>query len=203
MSDSKGQSLMELVVVIAVMVVVVGALTFATIASLRNAQFSKNQAQATKLAQEALEWVRTGRDRNSPISNILSTSVVSWNGTGANDAIWDYHISGSREENCDYELVSPDTAKKCYFKVSPDGSLQNIGYQSASFPTSLAEAIPPSPATAVFKRAVSLSDDINDNRIFSDSDDDWHNIKKVTAIVIWTDFSGSHQSILTTILRKL
>jgi DNA-binding NarL/FixJ family response regulator len=42
-----------------VAIIVVGALTFATIASLRNAQFSQNQAQATKLAQEGLEKVKS------------------------------------------------------------------------------------------------------------------------------------------------
>lgn len=65
MSSDKGQSLMELVVVIAVMVIVVAALAFATIASLRNANLAKNQAQATKLAQEGLEKIRSLRDRNT------------------------------------------------------------------------------------------------------------------------------------------
>lgn len=65
MFSEKGQTLLELVVVITVAVIVVGALVFATIASLRNAQFAKNQAQATKLAQEGLEKVRTLRDRDS------------------------------------------------------------------------------------------------------------------------------------------
>ena len=64
MSNENGQTLMELIVVILISVLVIGALVFATIASLRNAQFAKNQAQATKLAQEGLERVKVIRERD-------------------------------------------------------------------------------------------------------------------------------------------
>lgn len=67
MSSEKGQTLLELVVAITVAVLVLGSLVFATITSLRNAQLAKNQAQATKLAQEGLEDIRTLRDRNGGI----------------------------------------------------------------------------------------------------------------------------------------
>lgn len=169
---------MELVVVIAVAVIVISALTFATIGSLRNAQFAKNQAQATKLAQEGLERVRTGRDRNADIlpAGALG-SVVSWNGNGSADsAIWDYQIN----VNC-----IPD----CYFKVT-DQSVLNYLIASSAFPGG-AEAIPPPPATAIFHRVIILSDDAT-----------YETQKKVTSIVRWTDFSGEHESKLTTILRN-
>ncbi len=61
----KGQSLIELIVVIAMTVLVVGALTIATIASMRNADLAKSQVQATKLAQEGIEKVKTIRDQNT------------------------------------------------------------------------------------------------------------------------------------------
>lgn len=185
LSNEKGQSLMELVVVIAVMVTVIGALTFATIASLRNAQFAKNQAQATKYAQEALEWARTGRDRNQCISN-LDTSVNSWNGSvscpGSSGAIWSYTITGI-SNNCE----NLTTSSKCYFKVDPSGSLNMVGYSQTTFPLIFAESIPPN-----FKRVITLSDDAS-----------FASQKTVTAIVTWTDFSGPHESRLTTILRKI
>ncbi len=196
MFSEKGQSLMELVVVIAVMVVVIGALTFATIASLRNAQFSKNQAQATKLAQEGLEWVRTGRDRNACISNLdgFTTVVNSWNGSIAcpvlngSGKLWDYKITGSDSAvHCDYEPASPIIPSQCYFKILSTGVLQNIG-QSSTFPITWAEKIPQS----IFSRVVTLSDDAS-----------WQNQKQVTVIVTWTDFSGSHESRISTILRRI
>ena len=176
MYSEKGQSLMELVIVIAVVVIVIGALVFATIASLRNAQFAKNQAQASKLAQEGLEWVRTGRDRNKGI-NDLDSSVTNW------DTIWGYQISGGPDTFCN----SSSIIKQCYFKILSDGSLIYINSSSA-FPSGFAESIQPN-----FERAITLSDD-------SASSDKQ---KTVTAIVTWTDFSGPHESKLTTILRKL
>lgn len=75
MSSSKGQTMIELIIVMAVVVIVVGALVFATIASLRNAQFAKNQAQATKLAQEGLEKLRSLRDRDTSGVGIWFTAV--------------------------------------------------------------------------------------------------------------------------------
>ena len=83
-SSEAGQSLIELIVVTAVAVIVVGALTFATIASLRNAAFAKNQSQATKLAQDGLERMRSLRDRDSDIQtlNIPDRSGNQW-GTDA------------------------------------------------------------------------------------------------------------------------
>lgn len=55
----KGQTLLELVVGLGLLTVIVGALAIVTTNSLRNSQFSKNQVQATKLAQENMEKVRT------------------------------------------------------------------------------------------------------------------------------------------------
>lgn len=60
----KGQSLLELVIAIGLVMVIVTGIALTTINGLKNSQFSKNQTQATKLAQEALEQVRTIRDRD-------------------------------------------------------------------------------------------------------------------------------------------
>lgn len=186
MFNSRGQTLLELVVVIGVSVLIVGALVFATISSLRNAQFSKNQTQATKLAQERIERVRAGRDRNRAI-NIAGVPVVSWDGNSAvtcqgasgvrEDSIWCYHIS--------VDCYSPNLNNACYFKLDPvSGELANIG--TTIFPESAAEMVPP------FKIVITMSD----------NPDDYHEAKNVTAIVRWTDFSGIHESKLTTLLRR-
>lgn len=184
-----GQSLVELVVVVAAMVIVVGALTFATIASLRNAQFSKNQAQATKLAQEGIERVRTGRDRNQLINhNGFLGSVISWNGSSSGAGrFWDYLING----NCGN--VGADPKVYCFFNVNSLGVLsyitaygQNPNNPNQPILPQGAESIPP------FNRAVIISDDA----LTRDSQ------KTVTAVVTWTDFSGNHKSELTTILRR-
>ena len=67
MNHEKGQSLLEVIIAMTVGILVVTALVFAVIFSLRNANFAKNSAQATKLAQEGIERVRTLRDRDSRV----------------------------------------------------------------------------------------------------------------------------------------
>src|SRR3989338_7550054 len=118
----KGQTLLELVVVMGVSVLVIGALVFATISSLRNAQFSKNQTLATKLAQERIERVRTARDRNHIITISGVTAINSWDGNSSStcagnalikeDSLWCYQIPG----DCD----NPGINNTCYyFKLDP------------------------------------------------------------------------------------
>ncbi len=64
MNEQKGQTIIEVLVSLMIASLMMGALVIAIVISLRNAQFSQNQTQATKLAQEAIEKVRTMRDRD-------------------------------------------------------------------------------------------------------------------------------------------
>ena len=73
MEQSKGQTLLELIVVVTVGIVIVAALTFIIIFSLRNADLAKNQTQATKLAQEAVEKVRSIRDTDGGVTFVAAT----------------------------------------------------------------------------------------------------------------------------------
>lgn len=189
MFNEKGQSLIEVIVATTVGILVVTALTFAVIFSLRNAHFAKNSAQATKLAQEGIERVRTGRDRNSLITDLVN--VDSWNGA---QPIWDYQISGNGR--CEDTAIS---GSRCYFNVDSNGMLTQLlaGFASTTFPSS-AESI--TYANQEFKRTVILTDDLNHD---GTANDDYQNQKEVTVIVAWTDFAGVHESKLTTILRKL
>lgn len=188
LAKERGQTLLELVVVMGVSVLVIGALVFATISSLRNAQFSKNQTLATKLAQERIERVRTARDRNHSITISGTNAVTSWDGSSTStcagnslikeDSIWCYQIPG----DCD----NPGINNTCYyFKLESSGALTPIS--TTSFPDSQAEQV------SSFRIAIALSNDMGD----------YQNAKRVTSIVKWTDFSGDHESRLTTILRRL
>lgn len=134
MRSEVGQSLVELIVVVAVIIIVLGALVFATIASIRNASFAKNQAQATKYAQEGLEKVRAGRDRNYAITGnftISGQTIDNWQ----DPDLWSNQVS----QNCN----------PCYFKLVPTTGtmMQHIGQTTTS-----AEII------GEFRRAISLSD---------------------------------------------
>lgn len=59
----KGQSLVEVIIALAFAMVIIVALVTVTVQSMRNSTFAKNNAQATKLAQEGLEWIRSQRDQ--------------------------------------------------------------------------------------------------------------------------------------------
>lgn len=190
MSNVKGQTLLELVVVIAVIVIVIGALVFATIASLRNAQFSKNQAQATKLAQEGLELVRSGRGRNKCINSLPGgANVNSWNGGNTSclgGAIWDYQISGASS------VCAPPL--NCFFNISNNPATQGVlSYITSYSPTPIQPLPPNSESIPPFTRAVIITDDSSTYQIQ----------KTVTVIVTWIDISGEHESRLTTILGKI
>lgn len=62
--SQKGQTLIELVVALAVGIIVVSALAIAILSSLGNAQFSRDQSLATSYAQQGMEHVRRLRDEN-------------------------------------------------------------------------------------------------------------------------------------------
>src|SRR3989344_4339735 len=182
--SNKGQSLAELIIVMAVAVVVVGALVFATIATTRNAQFAKNQAQATKLAQEGIEKVRIGRDRNALFGSIPSSTAQSWAGTGAAGTdIWStqiYNGCGNSPNSCYLKFASA-----CSVAPTTCYNLNWVASQT-TFPNGAEDLAP-------FKRVIILSDVASTYTVE----------KQVTVLVQWTDFAGSHESRLTTVLRKI
>lgn len=188
----KGENLLELVVVLAVAIIVITALVFATISSLRNAQFAKNQAQATELAQEGIERVRLGRDTNAVISDPPDPAIESWDGiTSSDQSFWSYHLNDSL--NCGA------TGFACYFKVSETGELTYLGsFPEADFPVALlnlSEKIPTD--NPFFHRLVIISD------LPLANPSNYQTEKQVTVVVRWQDFSGSRESRLSTYLRNL
>lgn len=98
--NSRGQSLLELIVVMAVVIVIITALVFSSISSLRNSQLAKNQAQATRLAQEGMETLRILRDRDGVVNK-----------------------GGSFKFNTDWAtLFNCSTDSICYFKITSSGN---------------------------------------------------------------------------------
>jgi len=62
MKKNQGQSLVEMVVAIAIVMIIIVSLVAVATVSVRNANFSRNQALATKYAQEGIEEARRLRD---------------------------------------------------------------------------------------------------------------------------------------------
>lgn len=84
--NEHGETLLELTMAAGLAVLVIAALTITTIIGLRNSQLSQNQTQATKLAQEGLEKVRSLRSRNQTVC-LVSNSPQNWDDLYASDFV--------------------------------------------------------------------------------------------------------------------
>jgi len=69
---TKGQTLIEVLVGLATAVVILSAITLATLTSLDNIEFSKNQNQATQYANQGMELIRNMRDTQYSLFSQLS-----------------------------------------------------------------------------------------------------------------------------------
>ncbi|MCL5784713.1 MAG: hypothetical protein M1142_05165 [Patescibacteria group bacterium] len=185
-NDQLGQSILEVVVAATVGILVVAALVFATLFSLRDANFAKASAQATKLAQEGMEMVRTSRDRDGRIGNLTGTAncpvsgnpVCSWNGDASCSSIWSCQLYNSY-----------GSGGNAYFRFNSSASV-NLDYLTtrSDMPSSAEDLL-----NGKFKRVIILSDDSTS----------YATQKTITVIVQWSDTTGIHESRLITILRKL
>lgn len=84
-----GQSLLEVTITIGVSTLIVTALVIVTVVGLKNSELSQNQSQATKLAQEGLEKVRSMKDRNTPIC--VNTAAFYWD---SGSTVWNNNDLG-------------------------------------------------------------------------------------------------------------
>lgn len=172
---TSGQSLLELVTILGFSVVIITALVITNINGLKNSQFSKNQLQATKLAQEGINIVRSIRDQNGTVCNQTGNSGNDFKGL--------------------LNLNTTCTTAPCVFILNSSAGVCNslpttnywLNFSSASGFESL------SPATGLtFKRQVIISDPIP----FIASQ------KEVIVQVSWDDISGTHKSNLSTVLSN-
>lgn len=77
MKFSKGQSLFEVVVALAISTLVIIAVVALASNSIRNTTFSKDKTLAANYAQEATEWLRNQRDTNIDLF-ITSSGTTQW-----------------------------------------------------------------------------------------------------------------------------
>ncbi len=101
LKSESGQSLIEVLTALAVVLLVIVALIRATTISMRSSSFSKAQAQATAYAQEAIEWIRAERDKDwNGISSRAGTTFclnlesLSWLSEGLCPADDGYTLGG-------------------------------------------------------------------------------------------------------------
>ena len=172
----KGQTLLELVVGLGIIMVVLGAAAISVTQSLRNSQFSKNNAQATKLAQENLEKVRTIKNSNFGVcltSNI--NTCLTW------ENIWT-QIFGNLP-------ACANPTATCTFEIlNSPCTLTATGTKPICLVYKSSPAIVPG---GFFSYQVYIEDEVSNLQ------------KRVTSKVFWTDSTGQHVSELVTVLSKI
>ncbi len=134
--NEKGQSLVEVIISLSIAIIVVLAFTSATISAVREAQFAKNQNQATRIAQRSLELVRAVRDQDNDIndtdndpatgtmwSTLWSTNIgASGRCYNLNDNILSLRLRSDCNDNND-ELIETIFRRK--IRIADDGSNVN------------------------------------------------------------------------------
>lgn len=63
--DSRGQTLLEALIALTVLVIILGAVATAILTSINNSSYIKQQAQANKLAQQGMEYIRDKISNNT------------------------------------------------------------------------------------------------------------------------------------------
>ncbi len=184
---SRGQTLIEILIAIAVGTVIVTAVLALATRSSRNANFARNEEQASKLAEEGFEIIRNIRDVN------VANSVVNYSpGTCAGSCTkWsDLYETG---------VDIPDTA--------PYGDEVKLLAPGVAPCTTLASwCIVGNPVVKEtitndnqnFTRKVFLADTSVDSGEVSnchtaDNGFDYHDSKQVTVAVSWDDPVGHHE----------
>lgn len=84
-SFERGQSLLEITLTLGIAALVISAIAITTIIGLQNSEYSQNQIQATKLAQEGLEAIRSMRDNDTPVTYLINPYC--WNDSDTNK-VW-------------------------------------------------------------------------------------------------------------------
>lgn len=100
----KGQSLVEVIAALAVLVIVVLSLVGVNTRSVYNASFAREQSLATQYAQEIVEKIRAYRDKNTWAAFTASCESIPGFGTlpsPFNPPSVDCYLPGNPSNNCE------------------------------------------------------------------------------------------------------
>ncbi|MCL5783889.1 MAG: prepilin-type N-terminal cleavage/methylation domain-containing protein [Patescibacteria group bacterium] len=178
-----GQSLIEVLVALVVSAMIITALIMTVLEGLKNAQYAQNQAQATKLAQDALDKITSIRDRDMDNSvDFNYTSGVSSLVTTKFSDLWNIYMES--QSSC-----GPTPPNPCYFKFDPNSPLRITQDTSG--------------------KGEDLGNGLTRQIIFEDSNSKdsfgtelYKTEKTIIVKVTWSDASGPHESNLQTILTQ-
>lgn len=116
MTRTSGSSMFELVVAIGIIGLILLTLVSLATLSVKNASFSRNQSEAARLGQQALEWLRSERDKNlntfvtSTTTNqkICMTNPLSWSSFPVGPCGTANTISGIFKREADFTATDED-----------------------------------------------------------------------------------------------
>lgn len=165
-----GQSLIEVLVALVVAAMMITALMVTVLNGMKNAQFAQSQSRATQYAQEALDKVKTIRDRNGTVifdyKDGLGVAHTTTNFTN----LWGIRMTA--QDGC-----SGNVPPSCYFTLDSNSlALNQDSGQGENLGNGLVRKI-----------------------IFIDDATSSATEKRVTAQVTWSDSSGSHESNVQTL----
>lgn len=104
---SKGQSLFEVVIALAISTIIIVSLVSLVSNSIRNSTFSKNKTLASRYSQEATEWLRGQRD--------LDTATFKTNSLIPTWCLKDLSWSIGRACNSGEEIAGTPFTREIYF----------------------------------------------------------------------------------------
>ena len=174
----KGQSLLEVTVLVGLALITVSGLVIVTVNGLKNSQYSQNQAQATKLAQDGMDQVKGMASRNCAVT---AGSTFYWfnSRTNGDDLVW-----------------GPVFPSPATFHIVSYSTCNDL---TPGLATSAHDLTPT--GTDIFTRDILIEDDVDTvtgNAACSPS----YSCKRVVVTVTWSDFSGDHESRLATIMTE-
>lgn len=162
---SKGQSLIEIVIMAGVLIIAVSGIVVVTLNGLKNSQYSSSQVKATKLAQEGLSKVRNIKITDCPVE--YSGNTYTWY----------------------VDLKPPNLSIWTDFPASTD-----VTYKFVNTPTPACMQVSPSDTSLdssfnkQFKRVITMNKNIDETEITVTSEVEWndssgvHTSKQVTII---------------------
>jgi type II secretory pathway pseudopilin PulG len=176
--NHRGQTLIELIISVTLILIIITGVTILTVKGLQNSQYSRNQIQATKLAQEGIEKMRTIRDN--------SFTVCGWAASGntvAPNGLW----SAACPAGCRYLIQ--ETAGTCN-STATSSLWINFTASTTAVETKNINGVNFT-RYVVVTNGTDLSGSANIN------------VKNIDLIVSWTDSSGNHSSKISTQLSKI
>jgi hypothetical protein len=200
----QGQTLLEVAMALGIALIIISALTIVTLEGLKNSQFSQNQTQATQLAQEGLEKVKSMRDRDYSIN--VGGASYAWSTYFQSPAYPSAPgACGTSASGCKFSLgvfsgtIGSGSGTNC--------AISSTGAPDPTKPTCLLfNGTPEKLVNNHFIRTINIYDCRGGLDLTCPTSDPANSnlgYKKVFVTVSWTDSSGIHNSNLVTILGDL